>query len=90
MRGFDGDDGEREIDETLFFFRGFRSAEFHEQVHAVLFGLVSVASKTDGGGMHELCKGCVALVSDSKKIVELFPAKPRGGVGRRDVDDAED
>ena len=90
MRGFDGDDGEREIDETLFFLRGFRSAEFHEQVHAVLFGLVSVASKTDGGGMHELCKGCVALVSDSKKIVELFPAKPRGGVVGRDVDDAED
>ena len=66
------------------------SAEFHEQVHSVLYALMSVASKSDLVGMHELCKGCVELASDSKKVLELFPGKRYGGEFGAADDDFED
>ena len=66
------------------------SAEFHEQVHSVLYALMSVASKSDLVGMHELCKGCVELASDSKRVLELFPGKRYGGEFGAADDDFED
>lgn len=50
-----------------------------ESARAVMFGLLSAASKSDGRAMHELCKGCVELASDAKKTLELFARGGRGG-----------
>ena len=40
---------------------------------------MDAAAKQDRVGMHELCKGCVELVSDSKKILELFQERQYDG-----------
>ena len=52
---------------------------------------MSVASVRDRQGMHELCKGCVELVGDSKKVLELFPGRRYDGIEREydaDLDEA--
>ena len=46
---------------------------------SVFSTFMDAAAKQDRVGMHELCKGCVELVSDSKKILELFQERQYDG-----------
>jgi hypothetical protein len=40
--------------------------------------------------MHELCKGCVELVGDSKKVLELFPGRRYDGTEQGYDDDLDE
>lgn len=53
---------------------------------SVLSTLMDASAKQDRAGMHELCKGCVELVSDSKKILELFQERQYDGSRDLNVD----
>ena len=85
MRGLGWDSSARKTDARAIL---RPRAEFHESVISVLIGLMSIASQRDRAGMHELCSGCVELVCDAKKILELF--QERQVDGGREYDDGID
>lgn len=55
-----------------------------EEARSALCALMGAVSRGDGGGAHELCRGCVELACDAKKALELFQT----GRGRGDAEDA--